>query len=295
MSCRGRQHHPPARPGRRTRAPSWLVALGYGAEPWIFAFHPSPSAPLIPPAFPGGRPFAVVLAWVILRPENGTPAWRGEPRRLRWRLRPAYHHTVAVSWANPHAAAPRLRPVVQESIDAEHSGQGLTSRPSTSPRWRYFAGHAFEDRERRISPSLSTLDALAEALNVPITSLFADIEERRDCSFVKAGPGVRIERRGTKAGHLYDLLGHSLAGDIAVEPYLITPEARTPCPTRISVMPASSSSTCCPARFATAMPTQLSDGAGRCAVLRRRRRHGPEDLIEAPMQYLSIIIYPRDS
>src|SRR5215216_5148725 len=70
-----------------------------------------------------------------------------------------------------------------------------------------------------ISPSLATLKALAAALNVPITRLFAEIEERRDCSFVKAGSGVRIERRGTKVGHLYDLLGHSLAGELGVEPY----------------------------------------------------------------------------
>ena len=73
-----------------------------------------------------------------------------------------------------------------------------------------------------ISPSLATLEALAKALNVPISALFVETEERRDCSFVKDGRGVRIERRGTKAGHLYDLLGHSLRGEIAVEPYLIT-------------------------------------------------------------------------
>ena len=48
------------------------------------------------------------------------------------------------------------------------------------------------------SPSLATLQALARALNVPITSLFADFEERRDCSYVRAGQGVLIERRGTK-------------------------------------------------------------------------------------------------
>ncbi|HEX8810001.1 MAG TPA: helix-turn-helix transcriptional regulator, partial [Xanthobacteraceae bacterium] len=70
-----------------------------------------------------------------------------------------------------------------------------------------------------ISPSLATLDSLAKALNVPISRLFAETEERRDCSFVKAGTGVRIDRRGTKAGHRYDLLGHSLAGEIGVEPY----------------------------------------------------------------------------
>src|SRR4029078_1899841 len=59
-------------------------------------------------------------------------------------------------------------------------------------------------------------------LVVSLSSLFAESDERRDCSFVKAGSGVRIERRGTKAGHLYDLLGHSLAGDVGVEAYLIT-------------------------------------------------------------------------
>ena len=37
-----------------------------------------------------------------------------------------------------------------------------------------------------------------------------------------AGQGVTIERRGTKAGHQYQLLGHSISGKLVVEPYLIT-------------------------------------------------------------------------
>src|SRR5688572_13496162 len=32
-----------------------------------------------------------------------------------------------------------------------------------------------------ISPSLATLQALADALNTPISSLFAELEEARDC------------------------------------------------------------------------------------------------------------------
>src|ERR1700744_3374139 len=74
----------------------------------------------------------------------------------------------------------------------------------------------------QISPSLSPLQALATALNVPITNLFSAFEEKRDCSFVPAGQGVAIERRGTKVGHVYQLLGHALGGDVTVEPYLIT-------------------------------------------------------------------------
>src|SRR4030081_204699 len=84
------------------------------------------------------------------------------------------------------------------------------------------AGMLSKIENASISPSLATLDALAKALNVPVSRLFAESEDRRDCSFVKAGSGVRIERRGTKAGHRYDLLGHSLAGQLGVEPYLIT-------------------------------------------------------------------------
>ena len=45
--------------------------------------------------------------------------------------------------------------------------------------------------------SLSTLQALAQALNVPIPNLFAAFEEKPECSFVKAGQGVAIERRGS--------------------------------------------------------------------------------------------------
>ena len=74
----------------------------------------------------------------------------------------------------------------------------------------------------QISPSLGSLQAVATALHVPLTTLFAAFEERRDCSFVPAGQGVVIDRRGTKAGHLYQLLGHALGGDVVVEPYLIT-------------------------------------------------------------------------
>ena len=62
-----------------------------------------------------------------------------------------------------------------------------------------------------ISPSLATLQAISTVLNVPISSLFTSFEEKRDCSYVQAGGGVRIERRGTKVGHQYELLGHALS------------------------------------------------------------------------------------
>lgn len=72
------------------------------------------------------------------------------------------------------------------------------------------------------SPSLSTLQSLSRALNTPVTSFFRKFEEQRDATFVKAGQGLAIDRRGTKAGHDYALLGHSIGKQLAVEPYLIT-------------------------------------------------------------------------
>jgi transcriptional regulator with XRE-family HTH domain len=146
-----------------------------------------------------------------------------------------------------------------------------------------------------ISPSLATLDALAKALNVPISALFAETEERRDCSFVKAGSGVRIERRGTKAGHLYDLLGHSLAGDLGVEPYLITLRKDAAPYTSfrhagVEFLYMLSGQV----RYRHADRTYLMQ-PGDALFFDATARHGPEQLIETPMQYLSIIIYPKRS
>ncbi|MEQ8665417.1 MAG: XRE family transcriptional regulator [Rhodospirillales bacterium] len=72
------------------------------------------------------------------------------------------------------------------------------------------------------SPSLTTLQSLSAALQVPVTALFRRFEERREATHVKSGHGLRIDRRGTRAGHQYELLGHIAGRDISSEPYLIT-------------------------------------------------------------------------
>jgi len=74
------------------------------------------------------------------------------------------------------------------------------------------------------SPSLKTLQALAHALSVPLTSFFRGFEEDRTAIHTKSNEGVELEREGTRAGHQYNLLGHigSNASGVMVEPYLIT-------------------------------------------------------------------------
>lgn len=144
-----------------------------------------------------------------------------------------------------------------------------------------------------ISPSLATLDSLAKALNVSISRLFSETEERRDCSFVRAGHGLRIERRGTKSGHLYDLLGHSLRGEIAVEPYLISlqgdalpyTEFRHAGVEIIYMLTGK-------VRYRHGDRSYLMD-PGDTLFFDAAARHGPEEFFKSPTSYLSIIIYPR--
>jgi transcriptional regulator with XRE-family HTH domain len=72
------------------------------------------------------------------------------------------------------------------------------------------------------SPSLATLQELSKALQVPVTSFFRRFEEVHSATFVKAGQGLPIERRGTRAGHQYQMLGHSFTRGVAMEPYVVT-------------------------------------------------------------------------
>ena len=144
-----------------------------------------------------------------------------------------------------------------------------------------------------ISASLSTLQSISTVLQVPLSSLFASFEERQDCSYVPAGKGLIIERRGTKVGHVYQLLGHVLRGDIAVEPYLIT--------LRKTAAPYTSF------RHSGVEMIYMIDGEvdyrhgtetyhlgpGDTLLFDSSAAHGPETLSGDEINYLSIIIYPR--
>jgi len=147
------------------------------------------------------------------------------------------------------------------------------------------------------SPSLTTLQVLANALSVPITSFFHSFEEKRESVFVKAGTGVAADRSGTRAGHQYNLLGHLGANSsgVIVEPYLITLNAES-----------------------DTFPDFQHDGAEFIYMLEGKVQychgdnvyeleagdslffdadapHGPTKLMELPARYLSIISYSASS
>lgn len=144
------------------------------------------------------------------------------------------------------------------------------------------------------SPSLATLERLAIALHVPVTSLFRSFEEERDATFVRAGEGLKIERRGTRAGHQYALLGHTVGRDLAVEPYLITLTKES------EVFPIFQHSGI---EFIYMLEGEVVYRhanktyrltPGDSLFFDADAPHGPEELVRLPIRFLSIITYTRE-
>lgn len=144
------------------------------------------------------------------------------------------------------------------------------------------------------SPSLDTLQALSRALHVPVTAFFRRYEEERDATFVPAGQGLTIERRGTRAGHQYQLLGHTLRKNIAVEPYLITLTEKS------DVFPIFQHAG---VEFLYMLEGEVGYRHGNKTYVMRPgdslffdadAPHGPDDLRKLPIRFLSIICYSRE-
>jgi transcriptional regulator with XRE-family HTH domain len=145
------------------------------------------------------------------------------------------------------------------------------------------------------SPSLSTLQALSRALHVPVTALFRSFEETNEATFVKAGQGLTIERRGTRAGHQYQLLGHTPHGSLVVEPYLITLTDES------DVFPIFQHSGL---EFLYVLEGEVAYRHGtKTYVLTpgdslffdAEAPHGPEELRRLPIRFLSVICYTRET
>lgn len=146
------------------------------------------------------------------------------------------------------------------------------------------------------SPSLTTLQTLSRALGVPVTAFFRRFEERRAAVFVKSGEGLKIDRRGTRAGHQYRLLGHTGAtgGRVVVEPYMIELTEES------DVFPVFQHDGLeflymlegeVKYRHADMLYTMQP---GDSLFFNADAPHGPEVLVSLPARFLSVISYPDD-
>jgi len=143
------------------------------------------------------------------------------------------------------------------------------------------------------SPSLATLKALSGALNVPVTAFFRKYEEERDATFVKAGQGLNIERRGTRAGHQYQLLGHTVGKQVFVEPYLISLTEES------DVFPLFQHDGVEFIYMLTGEVVYRHGGEtyrlnpGDSLFFDADAPHGPEELVSLPIRFLAVIVEPR--
>lgn len=206
--------------------------------------------------------------------------------------------TAAILGQDPHRLREERENVLEVAIGREvrafRQQAGITVA-ELSRRTGLSIGMLSKIENGNTSPSLSTLQSLAHALSVPLTSFFRRFEDVQEAVHTKAGEGLEIERRGTRAGHQYKLLGHIGANSsgVQVEPYLIslTSESDT-------------------------FPTFQHEGIETIYMLTGEvdyrhgsnvyplkpgdtlffdadAPHGPEVLRKLPATYLSIIAYPQ--
>ncbi|HEX5144196.1 MAG TPA: XRE family transcriptional regulator [Mycobacterium sp.] len=142
------------------------------------------------------------------------------------------------------------------------------------------------------SCSLSTLALLAKGLDVPVTSLFRGAEVERPAAFVKAGTGARIARNGTREGHEYELLGSLRGEHKRLECLMVTLSEQS------QTYPLFQH----PGTEFIYMIEGVMDYGHSRSVYRLEPgdslqfdgegAHGPADLVELPIRFLSVIGFP---
>ena len=212
--------------------------------------------------------------------------------------RAAARDTPMISGQDPHALSGARDHILEVAIGREvrafRTKLGLTVADLASAAGLSL-GMLSKIENGVTSPSLTTLQALSRALGVPVTAFFRRYEEQRGAVFVRAGEGLPIERRGTRNGHQYHLLGHT--GDrnsrVVVEPYLITLTEES------DVFPLFQHSGL---EFLFILEGQVvyrhADklypmGPGDSLFFDADAPHGPEQMTKLPIRFLSVISYPR--
>jgi transcriptional regulator with XRE-family HTH domain len=198
---------------------------------------------------------------------------------------------------DPHhvaSRATRLESAIGREVRAFRHQLGMTVTQLAQSA-NMSAGMLSKIENGQTSPSLATLTELSRALQVPVTAFFRRFEEERSATYVKAGQGLPIERRGTRAGHQYQLLGHSFSRMLAVEPYLITLSKDS------DVFPIFQHEG---VEFLFMLEGEVGYRHGDKTYLLQPGDslyfdadvpHGPEELRKLPARYLSVICYARGS
>lgn len=141
--------------------------------------------------------------------------------------------------------------------------------------------------------SLDTLSKLSQALGISLSTLFKGYKiPEGGAQHIKNDKGMQVVRRGTKHGHTYQLLAYDQGPTKLFEPFLISmddasevfPTFQHPGTEFIYMLQGK-------IEYRHGQQTYLLE-PGDSLTFRGEVPHGPEQLIELPIRFLSITIYP---
>ena len=141
--------------------------------------------------------------------------------------------------------------------------------------------------------SLETLSRLAQALGVSLATLFKSYDvPSGSAQLVPKGEGMEVVRRGTKRGHTYHLLSYGQGPTKTFEPFLITidhesesfPIFEHPGTEFIYMLEGS-------IEYRHGQHTYVLN-PGDALTFDGEVPHGPEKMIQCPIRFLSILMYP---
>jgi DNA-binding XRE family transcriptional regulator/quercetin dioxygenase-like cupin family protein len=141
------------------------------------------------------------------------------------------------------------------------------------------------------SCSLTTLGRLAAGLDIPVTALFRGVDAEREAVFVPAGHSAQIVRRGSRVGHVYELLGALRGPHKRMDAVLVTltesseifPLFQHPGTELLYMLEGVLVYGHGGARYTMRPGDALQlDGEGT---------HGPQELVELPIRFLSVTAY----
>jgi len=142
------------------------------------------------------------------------------------------------------------------------------------------------------SCSLATLARLATGFDVPVTSLFRGADAERPASYVRSGTGTPIVRNGTQVGHEYELLGTLRGEHKRLECLMVTLSATS------EVYPLFQHPG---TEFIYMLEGVMDYGHSRSVYrlepgdslqLDGEGAHGPVELVQVPIRFLSVIAFP---
>jgi len=142
------------------------------------------------------------------------------------------------------------------------------------------------------SPSLSTLTRLAHAAGVPITAFFRGLDEEHDVVIVRAGERMEILHEGSRPGHVYEDLGSLRGRTRIIEPMMVTLESAD------DVFPLFQHEG---VEFLHILDGSMEYGygprnylleTGDTIQIHGEVAHGPVRLVDLPVRFVSVKVFP---